>query len=199
MPLELNLQSQIATRLRQRILSGSLQPGTPIREQTLAAEFGISRGPIRDAFITLSKEGLLVSKPNVGVRVAQSPSSLKRQLIVRLRRQIETTALEAWFENESAALPRQLATNLKAYKVACRKGDLEPVVDLDMEFHRLIVSSVDDGSLFDLWHPITLQMFLRYSRHRSLLESHAEHFGILQAMKEGDRQAAAERLERHIQ
>ena len=72
--LAATLQEQVASQLRHRILSGQLLPGTPRREQLLAAEFGISRGPIRDALLNLSKEGLLLARPNVGVRVANEPS-----------------------------------------------------------------------------------------------------------------------------
>lgn len=199
MALALNLQSQIVQRLRQRILSGAIPSGAPLREQSLAKEFGISRGPIRDAFLLLSKEGLLVAKPNVGMRVASEPSLFKRELIVRLRREIESTALAHWFEHRNDQLLEDLAVNLKAYKAACRKGDLDPVVELDMEFHRQIVTAADGASLFDLWHPVTLQMFLRYSRHHTLLESHAEHLGIYDAMKAGQADLAVRRLQAHIQ
>jgi len=194
-----NLQSQVAQRLRQRILSGVLTPGTPLREQSLAKEFGISRGPIRDAFLTLSNEGLLMAKPNVGVRVADQPTVFKRGVIVQLRRTIETAALAEWFETRDEALLDRLDANLRAYESACREGDLNPVVELDMEFHRLIVESADDGGLLGLWKPVILQMFLRYSRHRSLLESHSEHVAICEAMRTCARTTALKRLREHIQ
>ena len=88
-----NLQEQVASHLRRRILSGRILPGTPLREQNLAVEFGISRGPIRDALLHLTKEGLLLAKPNVGVRVAAEPSAFKRHVIVHLRREIEASAV----------------------------------------------------------------------------------------------------------
>lgn len=199
MSLSLNLQSQVAQQLRQRILSGRLLPGTALREQTFAAEFGISRGPVRDAFLTLSKEGLLVAKPNVGVKVAAGPSALKRSVVVQMRRDIEAAALAAWFDQRNPELLEQISTNLVRYEIACRAGDMDPVVELDMEFHRLIVASADEGSLLDLWRPVILQMFLRYSRHHSLLDSHAEHSAIFEAMKNGNGAAAVEALRRHIQ
>lgn len=199
MSLSPNLQSQVAHQLRQRILSGRLAPGTALREQSFAAEFGISRGPVRDAFLTLSKEGLLIAKPNVGVKVAPGPSTLKRTVIVQMRRDIEAAAVAAWFDNREPELLEQLSANLVRYEIACRAGDLDPVVELDMEFHRLIVASADGGSLLDLWRPVILQMFLRYSRHHSLMDSHAEHLAIFQAMKRGNGADAVEALRRHIQ
>jgi DNA-binding GntR family transcriptional regulator len=198
MKLIANLQEQVVVHLRQRIISGRLQPGTRLREELLAKEFGISRGPIRDALLTLTKEGLLTARPNAGVKVAVAPTGFKREVIVRLRRELEASALAAWFDAGDGVLLDALDANLTRYKAACRAGELDAVVELDMAFHRLLVESADDGSLVDVWLPIILRMYLRYSRHRSLLESHREHAGIVEAMHSGRKADAVARLRAHI-
>ncbi len=202
MPVALspNLRDQIAAHLRRRILGGLLAPGRPLIEVTVSQEFGVSRGPIRDAFLTLSKEGLLIAKPNVGVRVAPAPSEFKRNLAIQLRRTIERTILTRWLEQPTAGLVERLEENLEEYKRVCHAGtDMDRVVEVDMDFHRLIVASVDDGHVVSLWQPIIMQTFLRYSRHRTLLESHAEHAGILAAIKARDTDTAIQSLVTHIQ
>ncbi len=198
MKLAATLQEQVASQLRQRILSGQLLPGTPLREQPLAAEFGISRGPIRDALLNLTKEGLLLARPNIGVRVANEPSAFKRNVIVHLRREIESAAVTAWFSTKAPALLKSLDENLARYRAACAGSNLGTVVELDMAFHRLLVESADGGSLVDLWTPVILRMYLRYSRHRDLMESHAEHAGIVRAMRAGREWEALEKLKLHI-
>ena len=198
MKLAANLQEQVAGLLRRRILSGELASGTAVREQQLADEFGISRGPIRDALLTLTKEGLLIARPNVGVRVAAEPSAFKRNVIVRLRREIEGAALMVWFEKKDPALLAALERNLVDYKDACAGTDLGRVVELDMGFHRLIVEAADDGSLVDLWLPVILRLYLRYSRHRTLMESYEEHSAIVAAIQAGHEWQALELLKRHI-
>lgn len=196
--LAATLQEQVASQLRQRILSGQLLPGTPLREQHLASEFGISRGPIRDALLNLTKEGLLLARPNVGVRVANEPSAFKRNVIVHLRREIESAAMTAWFGTKDPALLAGLDENLARYKEACAGSTLGTVVGLDMAFHRLLVESADEGSLVDLWMPVILRMYLRYSRHRDLMESYTEHAGIVRAMHAGREWEALEVLKLHI-
>jgi len=196
--LVLGLREQLADRFRLRILSGVLAPGEPLREESLARELGISRGPLRDTFLQLTQEGLLVARPHAGVRVADAPSPFKRKALVRLRRTVETEALNEWFRHRAGDLPGQMARNLQAYEPACRSEDLEWVVGLDMAFHRLIMASADGGSLIPVWLPVISQMFLRYSRHHSLVESFEEHRGIHQAIQADDRKAAARLLRDHI-
>jgi len=62
-------RSQIADELRRGIIGGALQPGEAVTEQNLAARFGVSRGPLREAMSQLAEEGLLVSIPFTGTRV----------------------------------------------------------------------------------------------------------------------------------
>jgi DNA-binding GntR family transcriptional regulator len=68
-PVTWTLNEQIASRIGDRILSGTLAPGAWLREQDLAAEFGVSRGPIRDAFQLLQREGLVQVHPRRGAQV----------------------------------------------------------------------------------------------------------------------------------
>ena len=92
------LPEQIAARLRQELLSSKLKPGESLREIDLSERFGVSRGPVLEAFRQLSQQGLLVLEPNKGVRVAQNPSGEVRPLVVELRRKIETFVLDSIFE-----------------------------------------------------------------------------------------------------
>lgn len=183
---------------RRRILSGQFQPGERLREIPLAKEFGTSRGPIRDTFLQLTKEGLLEAEPNVGVRVARAPSAFKRRTLVTVRRTIECGALGYCFDAGPGEVLDALAANLAAYRDACQRELLNDVVMLDMGFHRCIVAAADEGSLLETWLPVISQMLLRYSRHRSLMESYHEHAGIVQAIADGDRKAAQSALRSHI-
>src|SRR5438128_1384470 len=65
---------QITDRLREDIFSGRLAEGQRLQEAKLSAQFGVSRGPIREALAQLTQEGLLEAKPNRGVSVSHSDS-----------------------------------------------------------------------------------------------------------------------------
>jgi len=158
----------------------------------------VSRGPIRDALLTLTKEGFLVARPNVGVRVAAEPSSFKRSVIVRLRREIESAALSAWFEKRDPELIKRLEENLEHYKAASDANDVGKAVELDLDFHRTLVETADGGSLVDLWTPVVYRMYLRYARNRDMKAIHAEHSGVVRSMRSGTEWEAVELLRQHI-
>ena len=65
------LYEEVAELLRQRIFSRELEPGSWIDEQVLAAEYGISRTPMREALKVLAAEGLVTLKPRRGCYVAE--------------------------------------------------------------------------------------------------------------------------------
>src|SRR5260370_17240756 len=76
-----SLVDVLAERIEAAIISGDLQPGSKIREQTLAASLGVSRGPLREAIRRLEGRKLLQRTPNIGVSVsALSPGDLYEAL-----------------------------------------------------------------------------------------------------------------------
>lgn len=197
-PLISSYPQQLTERFRRMILSGEFEPGERLREIPLAERFGVSRGPIRDTFLQLTREGLLIAKPNAGVRVAEPPSDFKRKSLVTLRRKLENDCLKEAFRKKPVDLLRDLQENLTLYRQACEKEDLEEVVEIDMAFHRILVTWADDGSMLTVWVPLISQIFLKYSRHHSLMESYQEHEAIVEALKENDAGKAAQLLRDHI-
>src|SRR3954468_13668215 len=69
--LMLSLPEQIAAQLAARITAGTYQPGQRIMEQALAAEFSVSRGPLRDALRLLEKDGLVTIIARRGAQVTK--------------------------------------------------------------------------------------------------------------------------------
>ena len=193
------LPEQIAARLRQEVLSSKLKPGDPLREVDLSERFGVSRGPVREAFRQLTQQGLLVLEPNKGVRVAQNPSVEVRPLVVKLRRTIETFVLGSIFDRITEADIALWEDILAEIKLACESNDVEALTDADLRFHQAIIQSHDDKDLFTLWQPIAMRMMMHYNRLDDIMESYREHERILGAIRRGDREAALLALELNIQ
>ena len=193
------LPEQIAAHLQQDILAGRLKPGDPLREVDLSERFGVSRGPVREAFRQLTQQGLLVLEPNKGVRVAQNPSVELRPLVVQLRRTIEIFVLESIFDritDDDIDIWDEILADIRA---ACEANDLNALTDHDLRFHQAIIKSHDDRDLFTLWQPIAMRMMMQYTRLDDLMESYREHKRILDAIRARDKTAAIAALSTNIQ
>jgi len=133
------LREQIVERLRQDILTERLAEGTPLRETELFAQFGVSRGPIRESLQQLVHEGLLVAERNRGVCVApRAPDSL-HELVVPIRRTIETFALRLFFEQINDQDGEVWDDILEHLKVARRQQDYTAIAEQDIALHRSIL------------------------------------------------------------
>ena len=70
-PVRISVVDQLHAALRMAIIGNELSPGTRISEAEVAQQYGISRQPVREAFITLANEGLLDIRPQRGSFVAK--------------------------------------------------------------------------------------------------------------------------------
>ena len=95
-----------------------MEPNAKLNEQKLAERFGTSRGPIRDVLIKLTKEGLLVSKDNVGSSVSSPLTPELQKLSIEIRRKIEEHAVKQLENNTLVDEHRHIVD-------ALRKNDLK--------------------------------------------------------------------------
>lgn len=193
------LPEQIAQHLRWDIMAGRLKPREQLREQEISTRFGVSRGPVREVFRQLSQQGLLITEPNKGVRVASQPSETIRPLIVNLRLQVEIFVLENIFESITEEQIASWDHILSEIQFACQQGDVASLIENDLHFHEAILKAYEDEDIVRLWHPIVLRMMIDYHRHGDLMESYYEHKRILDAIRVGDKEAALAALRDNIQ
>src|SRR5262245_50899657 len=111
LPIKRTIADQVAELIRQRILSGQLKGGQPIRQEHLAAELGVSRIPLREALKQLAAEGFVTIASHKGAVVAElSIAEVEELFDIRLR--LETwllqLAIPALSERDLAALDRNL-------------------------------------------------------------------------------------------
>jgi DNA-binding GntR family transcriptional regulator len=195
----LRLRDRIVDRLREEIVCGKLSEGEPLRETPLAERFDVSRGPIRDAILQLVSEGLVEDRPNRGARVGRVWDASTRPAMVKIRQDIEALALRQLMSRKQELDLSPFRENLRHFELACRDEDLSAVVRLDISFHRLILTMSGYPALESVWLPLMGGMRLPYSRHTSLMESHAEHQQIVTAIQNGQRRAALAALKANIQ
>ena len=97
--------------LRTAIISGRFEPGDRLIESALSAEFGTSRGPVREALAQLGNEGLVMSFPT-GVRSSACPTREVQEVLIPIRLTLErysfARALETMTEDDFAELGKQI-------------------------------------------------------------------------------------------
>ena len=197
------LREQIVDRLRNEILSGRLAAGRRISEASLVERFGVSRTPIREALLQLTHEGLLDAKPNCGVRVAPAPCDGIHELVVPIRRTIETFALRSFFETIHGDDFQLWEAILDRMKAACQARDFPAIAEQDLDFHRSIIRRADMPDLEAIWSAIVARVRSHFqqtqSEYTDPMDIHAEHARIVDVFRTGDVDRAVVMLEANIE
>ncbi len=202
-PLVFSLREQIAERIRNDVLCGRLAEGEPLTEAKLVARFGVSRTPIREALQQLTHEGLLEGRPNAGVKVAHRPPDAIRELVVPIRRRVETFALRSFFSDLNEADFDQWNRILAALRAACEAGDYAAIAEQDIEFHRSIIRRAKQRDLESLWASLLARVRSHFwatqrRNYSEPLEIYEEHARIIDAFRSGDIETAVTALENNI-
>lgn len=114
----------VESDLRHAILTGDQPPGTAVPIDEVAAFFGVSAIPVREALKTLSGEGLLEHRPHVGYRVAKL-TFLEFRELYDVRQALESAALRASVVNATAADDDRIRDSHGALGAASAAGDRE--------------------------------------------------------------------------
>ncbi|WP_207477644.1 GntR family transcriptional regulator [Arenibaculum pallidiluteum] len=139
--LDTNSDEPIAKRvfreLRNAIVSMRFRPGRALSEQEIARQLGVSRQPVREAFIKLSEAGLVTVRPQRGTFVVKI--SVKQVFDVRfVREAVELAVVRRACEALSAESLDEIHANMAAQRAAAEARDNERFLELDEAFHRAI-------------------------------------------------------------
>jgi DNA-binding GntR family transcriptional regulator len=198
-----SLADAIRSRLREQILSGELAMGQRLTEQGVAEAMGTSAGPVREAFASLTSEGLLMSLPNRGTFVS-SVSEEEARSAYGIRQRIELYAFELARDRLTAEANRELDELVAGLKAAALKSDYATMISLDMRFHGIIYAHSGSPILAAMWPLLegTIRKFVsvagvQYTRDFNGLA--LRHEKLLTNFRSGDMKAVAEELAQHGQ
>lgn len=194
----LSVREQIADALRSDIISGELAPNTKLNEQQMAQRFGVSRGPIRDVILKLTKEGLLISKNNVGSSVNSPLSPELQKLSISLRTKIEEFAIKQVLETITSEQLDELEQLIVRMKELFDQEEFTELTKTDIEFHQYIVELAGGDSLLNIWYPIVIRMRMNYQRIGDATVLVNEHKAIVEALRAKDQKAAVAAIRKNI-
>lgn len=192
---------EVAMELKNRILCGDIHQGERIKEAEIAEEFGISRGPIREAFRQLEQEGLIEYSSRKGCTVKTISAEDSAEYYV-LRANLENLAVrmcQGKFSQNTMSEMEDLIKDMDHYKEA---EDLLSIIDVDQKFHTLLVQECGMKKLFEMWSTLNnanaIIFYALYHTRFSPREQLARnHQLILDAMKSGNAEKICDIIQEH--
>lgn len=188
-------------RLADEIVSGVLEPGTPLDEHELAARFGVSRTPVREAIRQLSASGLVSVRPHRGAVVAL-PTPAQLDDMFEAMAELEALCAGLCARNMTVPERRALEELHEVLRILVHDGDPARYHEANETFHAAIYAGSHNGYLAEL----TLMTRTRVAPFRRaqfrttgrLGGSWHEHELIVQAILRGDQPGAVEAMRAHI-
>lgn len=138
------LRDVVAQLLYDEIISLNITPGTKLNINQIAANLGISRTPVAEAVAQLCERGFVVTRPDAGGHFVLDLSMSDMINLYRVRAAIECEAAALCTERASSAVIAQLDTLANEFRDCVIKKDNHGMIETDMPFHSLIVTSSRD-------------------------------------------------------
>lgn len=198
------LADRVFAVLQDDIVLGRIAPGSKLGEAELAARFGISRGPLREAIQRLESRKLLKRIPHVGCRVAE----------LSLDQLIEVYQLRELLEGEAARLAAGAMTDEEVAKLRELLAQHEQQQDLqadeayfqhegDLDFHYRIIQGSHNATLAnlligELYYLVRMYRYQASQARARPQRAFGEHRAILAAIEARDGEMAQLLMRRHL-
>jgi DNA-binding GntR family transcriptional regulator len=183
------------------VVSGELAEGTHLIEADLAAQLGVSRGPLREALGVLGREGLVISKPGKGTFVRGFTGQAVRDHFA-VRGVLESCAAGLAARNVDLEQSKKLQALVDEMQEAVVEEDIEDYVALDLEIHRTIWQLSGNpllGSVLEeLISPTQVFVLSNAEHYRDWSEVVALYRRLVDAVASQDAELAAETMRDHL-
>lgn len=195
-----NARSYALRVLLHNIITLELAPGSAVSENELSLVLKLSRTPVREALIELSKMGLVDIQPQRGSYIAKIDYELIEESRF-MRLVLENAVLVLVCESISPEYDGMLKANMEEEARYFKAGDYTRLFELDTDFHRLLFQSVGKGRTYQIIH----SQMVHFDRLRALsLKSLKpdkiveDHENILYAIGRHDSELAQMLMTRHL-
>ena len=178
------------------------RPGEAVSEKEIAATYGVSRTPVREAVLRLADEGLVEIFPQSGTFVARIPVSALPEAIV-VRKALEETTARLAAERATREQIAGIDATLKRQREFAGRGDREAFHAADEAFHAAVAEAAGHPRIWTLVQQVKVQV----DRFRQLTLPQKgrmalvirEHAAVAAAIRRRDPQAAAQRMGQHLE
>lgn len=188
-------------RIREAILSGQFHPGQHLNEVEMAARFGVSATPVREAFRILEQTGLIVVNPHRGA-VVRSLTHQDLAEMYSLRAHLERLAVHLARPQLTEMDFAHLERVIEEMEEEARAGRVSSMVEVDVAFHRLIVERSGHRLLLRTWEQIHPSQWtyvtVRVLAQKGPLYIAERHRPLLDLLRHGTQAAVEDAMAKHI-
>lgn len=191
--LKKTVPTYIAEELALRISKGLLHPNEHLIETAIADEFSTSRAPVREALLMLERDRLVTRVPHKGFVVKKFTKEEIHQLYDATFR-LEEIAMERAISNATQTDTKRLEENLEKQRLTLEAQNTIGYYELNEEFHSLIFSIAKNDFIAEMHRSLRKSArplsILNMGQRNNMLSSYEEHRRQLDALKDGDVEAA---------
>ena len=192
----------VVETLREKILSGEIKAGDPLRQAALADELNVSRIPVREALLQLEAEGLVSFEPHKGATATELNADQVDELF-ELRAMIECNSLAASLPHLTEAKIAEATDILNNLDKALGKENAANTwSELNSNYHNCLYSAANRPQTQDLVNTLNknadryIRMHLLWAG--GISKAGPEHNQLLECCKNGDVEKGVEILRQHI-
>lgn len=196
-----NLAVRVFEILKREIVSGTLSPNAQLSEAEVSERLGVSRTPVREALIKLSKDGLVKIIPQVGSFVAPISIEMVREAQF-IREHLEC----ALIVDATRAIDKEtisfLKENIRQQNAAALRNDWLVFIELDEDFHRKLANASGHRVTWDIIQQSKVQLdrvrLLSFRLPAHMKQMVAQHTMIVDALERRDEILAGAALRVHL-
>jgi DNA-binding GntR family transcriptional regulator len=196
------IKEKVYTILLENILEGRMIPGEQLVEQTVAAELGVSKSPVRDALHRLSGDGLVVGAPYKGFCVApMSAKEFKELMAVRMA--LELFCLNESMEGYREADIREFSACMDHARESLDQSKDRLAQESHLDFHLLIIKKYGNDMIAGIYdnNRKKLKRYLRVNIKQipeRIQISHQFHLRMMEFIRKKDKNSAVNQLRHHL-
>jgi DNA-binding GntR family transcriptional regulator len=191
--------------VKNQILTGAFPGGELISEGEVADALGMSRTPVREAFLRMEAEGLLRLYPQRGALVIPvSPQEVRAVMEARLvLEQFAAKKVAGQSAEIRSGIFDRMGTELARQRQTAGAGDLREFSDADRAFHAILIEAAGNNILHDVYGSLRDRQMRMIgesavrepARMKTIL---AEHSEIAEAVRDGDLKRSLKAIETHL-
>jgi DNA-binding GntR family transcriptional regulator len=186
--------------LKNSIIMLELEPGTMVSESDLAAKIGVSRTPVREALMELGKTKIVEIIPQKGSFISNIDYNLVEESRF-MRLVLEMAVVELACESATDEDLLELEENLVMQDFCISSSNTDKLLELDNQFHKKIFCIANKLQTYNMLNA----MSVHFDRVRKMslstvkdIKIVADHQAILKAIREKDKAAAKQHMEKHL-